>query len=393
MSDQTEELYYEDVHQTEFTARVLSCAPGRNPGTYEAVLDRTAFFPEQGGQNADRGTLGNARVLDVHIRNGVITHRIDRMLSVGDTVAGQVDWVRRFDFMQQHTGEHMVSGIVHRTFGLDNVGFHLGEDVTQVDFSGPLTAEQLSSVEEEANRAVWKNIPVKCWFPPEDVLKTLNYRSKLELTHGVRIVSIPGIDECACCAPHVDCTGQIGAIKILDSISYKGGVRIHMVCGARALQDYRGKQRRGEKISVLLSAPQQEIDAAVQKLKDRESELEHRISALTRELLKEQAARLPGPEESPHAVLFTESADQNTMRHVVNDLMERYPGFVGVFSGDDADGYRFILGSRTCDCIKAAASLRKRGFKCGGQPGFLQGGAALREEEIREALRALRDSA
>lgn len=387
--EKTEEIYYEDVHQTEFTAVVLSCVPDSVPGTFQAVLNRTAFFPEQGGQSADRGTLGGARVLDVQIRDGVIRHRIDRPLTPGSRVDGSVDAARRFDFMQQHTGEHMVSGIAHRLFGVNNVGFHLGEVETQVDLDGPLTAEDVRRIEEEANRAVWKDIPVKCWFPPADILKTLDYRSKIDLTQGVRIVSIPGVDECACCAPHADSTGQVGVIKVLDRISYKGGVRMHLACGERALRDYCGKQDRGEKISNLLSAPQGEIDAAVEKLKKRESELEGKISALTGRLLEEEASALPSPEVSADAFLFTEGADQNTMRRLVNRLMERYPGYSGIFSGNSAAGYRFILGSRNRDCAAAAVILRKKGFKCGGQPGFIQGGTGLGEEEIRAVLETL----
>ena len=387
--EKTEEIYYEDVHQTDFTAAVLSCVPGPASGTYRAVLNRTAFFPERGGQNADRGTLGDARVLDVHIRDGIITHTIDRPLVPGESVRGSVDWERRFDFMQQHTGEHMFSGIACRLFHVNNVGFHLGETETQVDFDGALTAEDVSRIEEEVNRAVWRDIPVKCWFPPEDLLKTLKYRSKLDLTEGVRIVSIPGVDDCACCAPHADSTGQVGILKVLDRISYKGGVRLHLACGGRALRDYGGKQERGEKISKLLSVPQNGIDAAVERLLLKESELEGKISALTEKLLEEEASALPAPEVSPDALLFTEGADQNTMRRLVNRLMERYPGYSAVFSGGGPDGYRFILGSLRQDCMAAAAVLRKKGFRCGGESRLIQGGTRSDEAGIREAVASL----
>ena len=379
----TEELYYQDTHRTEFDASVLSCVPDEKNKVFLAVLDRTAFFPEQGGQKSDLGILGGARVLDVRIRDGVITHVLDSPLREGAAVTGNVDWNRRFDFMQQHTGEHMFSGLVHARFGYDNVGFRLSEGLTQLDFSGPVPAEALAEIEEEVNEAVWKDLPVITGYPEPEVLKNLEYRSKLDLTEGVRIVEIPGIDRCACCAPHVDSTGQVGLLKIISAMNYKGGTRLYIVCGKRALKDYGKLKESVQGISVLLSAKQEEVFDAVSALKKKEQENWSRLVRLEEELLRVQAEALPSPETVRNAFLFTECPDQNVLRREVNSLMERYDGITGVFTGTDGEGYRFVLGSRNIDLKAMLPGLRARGFKCGGGKEQVQGSATLTEAEIR----------
>ena len=382
----TEVIYYQDAHQTEFTGTVLSCEKDEKSGNWLAVLDRTAFFPEQGGQKADRGVLGGRAVVDVRVKNDIITHVLDGPVEAGKEVSGSVDWARRFDFMQQHTGEHMLSGCVHARFGYDNVGFHLSEHETTLDFSGPITKEELLSLEDQVNRAIWADLPVKKSFPPEEVLKTLEYRSKLELTHDIRIVEIPGIDICACCAPHCDTTAQVGLMKITDVMNYKGGVRLHIACGQRALDDFRKKQENVQEISALLCTKQEETAAAVRRFMEKEAEEAGRLGALKRRILEMEAAALPSPEESRHALLFTDDADGNAMRHTVNGLMERYPGLCGVFCGSDAEGWRFTLGSGSIDLVKLMGELRKQGFKGGGKNPMVQGSTELSAEQIREAL-------
>ncbi len=387
--EKTEELYYQDVRQTEFDAEVLSCVADEKAGVYRAVLNRTAFFPEQGGQKSDRGEVGGCEVFDVRVKGGVITHFLCGSLEVGTVVTGSVDWARRFDFMQQHTGEHIFSGLVHARFGYDNVGFHLSETETQLDFSGPIPESALSEIEEAANRAVWENLPVRISIPESEALKSLEYRSKLALTENVRIVDIPGVDRCACCAPHLDSTGQVGLIKLVAAMNYKGGVRLHIACGLRALRDYGEKQKRGEEISHLLSAKQEEIADAVHQLKQKEAEAEARCSVLGKKLLELTAAALPAPERSRHALIFTDNAvSPNAMRETVNQLMERYSGCSAVFAGSDSEGWRFTLGSRQVDCAALADVLRKAGFRCGGTKGFLQGSSACPEAQIRELLRS-----
>ena len=233
----TRKIYYEDVHQTDFTAVVTECVPAKEEGYYLIVLDASAFFPEEGGQSADKGTLNGQEVLDVSIKQGILYHKMTCELPTGTEVTGHVDWNRRFDFMQQHSGEHMISGLLHSHFGLENVGFHLSDREVTLDMNGEVSLEQLRLIEQEANAYVWKNLPVNISWPTAEKLVNLNYRSKLALTENVRIVEIPGVDLCACCAPHVDTTGQIGLIKIVNVQSHRGGVRINILCGGRALAD------------------------------------------------------------------------------------------------------------------------------------------------------------
>ena len=243
----TDKLYEEDAYLREFEAEVTGCVPAE--GGWLVTLDRTAFYPEGGGQPADTGTLGGARVLDVHEQEGEILHTTDAPLPVGDRTAGAIDWEARFSRMQQHTGEHIVSGVIHRLFGLDNVGFHMGRDAVTIDLNGELTADDLTRVERLANEAVWENLPVGVEYPAPEALAALDYRSKKELTGRVRIVTVPGSDVCACCGTHVRRTGEIGVIKLLTSQRYKGGVRVWLLCGDRALTDYNEKNAQAYAVS------------------------------------------------------------------------------------------------------------------------------------------------
>ena len=259
----TTKLYEEDSHLREFSARVLDC---RKEGDgWAVILDRTAFFPEGGGQEGDRGELENVRVLDTRIRDGEILHLTDGPLEPGSTAVGRLDWDLRFRRMQDHSGEHIVSGLVYQKYGYNNVGFHLGDGEVTLDFSGELTGPQLEEIELLANRAVTANLPVQTWYPDEEELAATEYRSKLDLTENVRLVRIPGIDTCACCAPHVKRTGEIGLIKILDFMRHRGGVRVHILCGMDALADYGARYRVTREISALLSAKQLETPGAVRR--------------------------------------------------------------------------------------------------------------------------------
>ena len=219
----TEKLFYEDSHRTECVGKVLACEEKKDH--YEIVLDQTVFFPEGGGQYADTGTLGEAKVLDVHEKQGVIYHWCDRPVEVGSTVVGQIQWEERFEKMQQHSGEHIVSGLVHEKFGYNNVGFHLGGDYCTMDFDGPITKDELKEIERLANEAVYQNLKIEVSYPSKEELKNMEYRSKIEIDGQVRIVTIPEYDVCACCAPHVKDTGEIGMIKLVNMINYKGGER------------------------------------------------------------------------------------------------------------------------------------------------------------------------
>ncbi len=377
-----EKLFYQDTHMIDFEASVLECIQEAD-GRFRILLDRTAFFPEEGGQGADSGTLGDLKILDVQIKKDLIYHYVAKPLKEGSLVKGHVDWAQRFDYMQQHTGEHIISGLVHSEYGYDNVGFHLGAEEVTLDFNGTLHLEQMREIERAANRVIWRNLPVLVSFPPSEVLAKLEYRSKLALTENVRIVEIPGVDVCACCAPHVESTGQIGMIKVVNIQSHRGGVRVNILCGERALSDYSLRQDSVGAISVLLSAKQDKVTEAVKRLKEEGLQAKERANDLQAKFLALQVDALPSPEYSPNAVLFTGELDAIAVRNTVNGLCARYPGYCAVFSGDEASGYRYIVGSASSDCREIARLLRERfGAKGGGSAPMVQGSIRAAKDEI-----------
>lgn len=390
-------LYYEDVHMTEFEATVTDCTYDEKKKIYKVVLDKTAFFPEEGGQIADKGTLTfvsetrgeplSLPLLDAHIKQDIIYHYVEKEIPAGTIVVGNVDWNQRFDFMQQHSGEHIISGLVNKYYGYDNVGFHLGLQEVTLDFNGVLTLEELREIETKANEAIWKNLPINIAFPSSDELSALKYRSKLDLIENVRIVTIPGYDTCACCAPHVDTTGQIGIIKITGVMSHRGGVRVNILCGNRALQDYTIKQNNAFAISASLSAKQDLISDGVERLKEENFKQREVINKLQASVLKNLAENLPSPSESNHAILFVEPMDDIAIRNLINDLVPKYSGYVGVFWGNDSDGYRYIVGSSTLDCRELATALREK-FKAkgGGKAPMIQGSVVATKEQIETVV-------
>ena len=388
----TEKLFYEDSYIKEFQARVLSCRE-RNGG-YQAVLTRTAFFPEGGGQSADTGFLytkegEEIRVTDVHEKDGVVYHHISQPVQEGTEVRGKLDFQERFSKMQQHTGEHILSGLVNRHFGYRNVGFHLGTQEVTMDYDGVLTEEDLRQIEYEANEAVAENIPVKVLYPSKEELKNITYRSKIEIEGQIRIVQIPGYDSCACCAPHVKETGSVGLIKIVGAVHYKGGMRVSILCGFRALEDYRMKERNVAEISNLLSAKQEDTAQAVEHLgqelnrqKEKNKALQERYVALCLENIRKNKE----PEEN--IFLFEEELDPAARRDFVNKAMEMTQGLAGVFVGADDSGYQYVLGSRRPDIQEIGKKLNARfQGKGGGRPPMIQGSLKGKEQEIREFLK------
>ena len=369
----TEKLYYKDSHCFEFTALVLDCREtAKGPAL---ILDRTAFFPEGGGQLADTGSLGAVKVLDVHEKEGEILHYCDGPLMPGERVEGRLDAEQRLVRMQNHSGEHVVSGLAHKLFGCENVGFHMGEDFVTIDFDRELSREQLMEIETLANRAVREDLPVSCTFPEPEVLKSLEYRSKLELTENVRIVEIPGVDRCACCAPHVERTGEIGLIKVLDWERHRGGLRLSLACGMLALRDYRVKQENISAISQALSSKRHETAAAVERLLQEQQKSKERIAALSLELARYMAE--DREETEGNICVFDSVLDEVALRELVNLLMEKCRGIAAAFSGDDRRGYRYIMGSRELDMRSLAKELNSliegRG---GGKARMIQGSAS-----------------
>ena len=366
----TEKLYDRDSHLRAFSATVLRCEPAEKG--FRVFLDRTAFFPEGGGQPADTGTLGDAAVLDVQETDGAIAHYTDRALEPGAQVCGEIDWPQRFRRMQGHSGEHIISGIVHRDYGYDNVGFHLGDHEITMDYNGELTWEQLMEIERLANEAVWRNVPICAEYPPQETLAGLEYRSKLDLKENVRIVTVEGYDVCACCAPHVSFTGEIGAIKIVDSMRHRGGVRLTILCGSDAQADYRRKHDQVAAISALLSARQSDVIPAVERLQGEIAALKQTISELNRKCNEQRLRALP--ETEGNLCIVDVFDDPVAMRELVNAGMQRAGGVCAAFSGTDETGYRYIIGSLHADLRARAKEINAAlSGKGGGQPTMIQG--------------------
>ncbi len=381
----TKKLYYEDSHQKSFCAKVLSCAWNEKKACYEVILDQTVFFPEGGGQYADTGVLGGAKVLDAQERDGEIIHNTDQALEPGTEVEGTIDYPERFSKMQQHTGEHIVSGIIHRTFGYDNVGFHLGQELVTMDFNGTFTEEELRQVELEANEAVVKNLQIVVTYPSKEELDRLEYRSKKELTGQVRIVEIPGYDVCACCAPHVARTGEIGIIRLIDAVKYKGGTRVTMVCGFRALKDYRMKEENVREISRLLSAKPEESAQAVHRLQDEARMWKEKLVHVQSRTMEQILEKLP--ESVENYVLFEEDVDKNVARRFVDEGKSKCSGICGIFLGTDETGYRYILGSESVDLKAYSRAFHEAlGGKGGGKGEMVQGTVPASEKAIRDYM-------
>jgi len=390
----TEAIFDRDPRERSFKARVLSCEERRTAAgesRFAVVLDRTAFFPEQGGQKADRGTLGGAKLLDAEINEGVIVHILDAPLEAGSEVEGEVDWARRFDFMQQHTGEHILSGLANRLYGAENVGFHLSEREVQLDFSVQLSEAELEALEHAANQAIFRDIPVKAYYPNAEELAALNYRQKKELTGAIRIVELEGVDCCACCAPHVARSSEVGILKILSAMNYKGGTRLYIACGMRAVQDYAARIREAQQLSKLLSAPQGELSAAVVRLQEKAMAAEQRAAetALALILLRAEAEirekeQTQGREqaEADGICLILPPLPESALQRAVKPLKELFSGVVALFSGDDESGYAFLMFGDGVDWKPFLAELRTRGGKGGGGKDRVQGRLLCRAKEL-----------
>ena len=381
----TEKLFYNDVYKSEFNAMVLSC--NKNGDRYDVILDKTLFYPEGGGQPSDTGALNGVKVLHVSEKGEEIIHELEAPLEEGVLAEGVIDWQKRYDNMQQHTGEHIFSGLVHKHFGYDNVGFHMGTDEVTVDFNGVLTQEQLDELEDEANQLIYDNVPVKVFYPSKEELEELDYRSKKELTGLVRIVEIPGGDICACCGTHVETTGEVGLIKLRTMINYKGGVRISMLCGRRALMDYRERLKDEIRISNLLSAKLALVPDAVEKMKNESQEKDLALGRLWQQLLEKKAESYP--ESTEVLAVFEEGLSPVQLRQLATMLYEKGKGkIVGVFSGnEDEQVYQYALGSSQADMRKLSkamnGALNGRG---GGSNLMAQGTFKAAESAIRETL-------
>ncbi len=376
----TEKLYYKDAYIKDFTATVLSCE--KEGYGYAAVLDRTAFFPEEGGQYADVGYIADAFVTDVREKCGVIYHYLTSEVKTGTEVECRLDFAQRYEKMRAHTAEHIVSGIIHSTYGFENVGFHLGRDYVTFDFNGILTREMLDAAESAANRVVAENVCVEAFFPSADELKTLEYRSKLDLTENVRIVKIGEYDSCACCAPHVARTGEVGLIKLLDFEKHKGGVRVFLQAGEGALLDYRRKYTAVKKISELLSTPQSEVAEGVEKLLADYASLKQELKTVRRTLLEREAEILTPTDKN--AICCLAGLEPDELRELAKLATPKVGGIFIALTGNEGN-YKYVISSQSVKLNELARDINSRlGGRGGGRPEMIQGSFSATMKEIKE---------
>ncbi len=375
---ETRKLYYEDCHIRQFTATVTDCQEAA--GGWKITLDQTAFYPEGGGQACDLGTLGNVKVLDVQEEGEQVVHLCESPLQACQVVEGFIDWDRRFDLMQQHTGEHLLSGMIHDRFGYHNSGFHVGAQVMEVDFDGPIPADALAELEQQANALVWANLPVNCYYPSKEELPTVTYRTKRELPWPVRIVDIPGGDTCACCGVHVKNTGEVGLIKILSCVKFHSGVRLEMVCGDRAYRYMKHIFDQNRQISQLLSAKMTETAPAVQKLMDGYSSEKYRAAGLEKKVFEAIAAGYQGQQWVVH---FAQDLTGGGVRELA-DQIARVCDVAVVLSGTDDSGYQICIVSKSTNVkelgTRAVQTLNGRG---GGKDFAFQGTLKATKEQIK----------
>ena len=376
---ETRKLYYVDCHLCRFSAKVLQCEETEKG--FAVILDQTAFYPEGGGQAADTGTLGNVRVLDTREQGEAIVHFCNGPLAAGETVEGQIDYAARFDRMQQHTGEHIVSGLIHAQYGYHNTGFHMGTESTTIDFDGVIPAEDLPELEAAANAAVWQDLAVRCWVPTPEELETVVYRTKRALPWPVRIVEVPGFDTCACCGTHTARTGEVGLVKLFSAIPFRSGTRMEMACGKRALAILNTAYEQNKLVSQAFSAKIQETGEAARKMNELLAAQKYRITGLERMIFAAIAAGYAGAGDVLH---FEEGLDNNAVRELADTIAETCGGTAAVFSGEDGNGYAFCLVTRNGDLRQLGRDMTKAlSGRGGGKPNCQQGRVGCQKTDIQ----------
>ncbi len=374
----TEKLYYTDAYLRAFEATVQTCEAGKDG--WLVTLDQTAFYPEGGGQPADHGTLGGVAVTDVHERDGVVVHTCDGPLPVGETVHGVIDWERRFDHMQQHSGEHIVSGMICDAFHCDNVGFHMGTDMVTIDYNADITWEQLMAIEQRANRYLWENHPIVITYPSPAELEALHYRSKKELHGQVRITAFPGADCCACCGTHVARSGEVGLVKFLSCQKFRSGVRLELLCGQRAVAYLSQSWEENHRIAQALSVKDADTSAALHRLQEELQDTKARAAALEEASFARTAQDYAGAGD---VLLVTPPLFGDGVRRLCDAVSSTCGGRCAVFAGEEGS-YRYAIihpGADIRGFVKEMnTALHGRG---GGRDGFAQGSVQADEPAIR----------
>ena len=392
----TIKLYDSLPYETEFTAKIIKISSfDKEKNLYELVLDKTLFFPEAGGQSCDKGninienstTIVERVVIDnedviIHIIHSEIPLQLENLAKA--EIYGKIDWIHRFSNMQQHSAEHIFSGIVHRKYGFENVGFHLSDNNVTMDYSGYLTPEQVAEIEFETNRVIAQNISITCYYPNENELNNINYRCKSELSGDIRIVEIKGIDICACCCPHVKQTGEIGLMKVISSIRYKGGTRLSILCGFRALEYFNSLYAQMGELKSLLSAEQSEVVNTVTLLRNEKDELKNKLIEVSKNLLISEIDNLPTG--SP-ALIFTDEINPKSQREALNYLISKRNNYCGILVGNDKKGYSYLIGSNNLDSVLVQAKLKEGlNAKGGGKKEIIQGFIEASKNEIEALL-------
>lgn len=376
----TKKLYYTDSYLTDFTATVLSCNEGKKG--YEVVLDQTAFYPEGGGQPSDGGILGGVKVKDVRIKDHVIYHIVECPLEVGSSVEGKIDFDKRFDMMQQHSGEHIISGLINKHYGYNNVGFHLSRENMTADVDGELTSEQVAEIEYLANEAIYKNIPVQGAIYGQEEVREMTYRSKIELNEDVRLVTIPGYDTCACCGTHVKYTGEIGMIKFISSERHRGGTRLTLACGKRALKDYSKKQEIVSSAMAILSAKPEMITSHLQKLQEEFNETKFKLAEVKGKLFSYKVEEYIKCNQATLCIC-EEGLVPEELRKLCTLLIQKVDKTCLVVT-PDGTGFKYALGNSQIDIrpLCKAMNMKFQG-KGGGSSELCQGSLLGEWEEIK----------
>ena len=376
-------LYYEDCHLDRFQARVTGCE--QTEKGWVITLDATAFYPEGGGQACDLGALGTARVLDVQEKGENVVHLCDNPLEVGMMVEGKIDWQRRFDLMQQHTGEHILSGLINKRFGYHNVGFHMGNQTMEVDFDGPITLEELLELEAQANAIVWQNQPVRCWYPSQSELAEITYRSKKALQWPVRIVRVDGADTCACCGVHTAYTGEVGLIKVVSCIKFHQGVRIEMLCGERAYRYLSAIHEENRQVCQVFSAKMLSTGAAAKQFSQQLAQEKYRATGLEKRLYQAIAKNYVN---CGNVVHFEPELSSGAVRELADAIAAVCGGVAAVFSGSDENGYMVCILHHGGDVKELGSQMAKTlNGRGGGKPGSFQGSLRATRQQIEEFFR------
>ena len=377
----TEKLYYKDQYIKFFQASVLSCEK-REDGKYNVLLDKTAFFPEGGGQDADSGTIDEKEVEYVFESGENVFHITKEAIEVSKTVECKIDYNKRFRLMQIHSGEHIFCGVAHSLYGVENMGFHVGHDGVVVDFDKVLTHEQIANVEKIANEIIWQNRCISSSFPTHEEAKNIPFRSKKEITGQIRLITIDDCDICACCGIHVKSTGEVGVLKVISIAKKRNGSSVTMLIGQDAFFDYQKKHDELSRLSTMLALKPFEIADGVKKLKNDLAQARYELSQVKLNAFKEKAEEFKGE----IAVVFEDNLTPDEIRKMCDILADKV--LVGaVFGGNNETGYKYTLCSRTVDLRNLAKefnlSCQGRG---GGKPEMIQGNVSASREKIEEFL-------